>query len=143
MPAHGNNVGKLNDHENENEGAPHVWVRRVIDLMRRRVFTTLVASALVLPLAAKAQAPATPVVGFLNSGSPGPFAVLLAGFHQGLKDGGYIEGRNVALQYRWAEGQYDRLPELAADLVRHEVAVIAATGGTVSARAAKAATNTI
>ena len=84
-----------------------------------------------------------PVIGLLNSASPGPFALLLAAFHQGLKDGGYVEGRNVTIEYRWAEGQYDRLPALAADLVRRRVTVIAATGGTMTARAAKAATTTI
>jgi putative ABC transport system substrate-binding protein len=84
-----------------------------------------------------------PVIGFLNSASPGPFALLLSAFHEGLKDGGYVEGKNVTVEYRWAEGQYDRLPALAADLVRRRVTVIAATGGTTTAQAAKAATTTI
>ena len=84
-----------------------------------------------------------PVVGFLNSASPGPFAQLLAAFHTGLKDGGFVEGQNVTIEYRWAEGQYDRLPTLAADLVNRKVSVITATGGAVSARAARAATSTI
>jgi putative ABC transport system substrate-binding protein len=95
------------------------------------------------PFGAVAQTRTLPVIGFLNTASPGPFAPLVAAFHQGLKDGGFIEGQNVAIEYRWAEGEYGRLPTLAADLVRRQVAVIAATGGTVSARAAKAATTTI
>jgi putative ABC transport system substrate-binding protein len=111
--------------------------------MRRREFTAGLGASLAAPLAARAQQPLVPVVGFLNSGSPGPFAKMLAAFHQGLKDGGYIEGQNVAIEYRWAEGHYDRLSTLAADLVRRRAAVIAATGGTPSARAAKAATPTI
>jgi putative ABC transport system substrate-binding protein len=109
--------------------------------MQRRIFIALVGSAMLWPLGAGAQG--LPVIGFLNSASAAPFAPLLAAFHEGLKEGGYIEGQNVAIEYRWAEGQYDRLPALAADLVRRQVTVIVATGGTVSARAAKAATTTI
>jgi putative ABC transport system substrate-binding protein len=84
-----------------------------------------------------------PVIGFLNSASPGPAAPLLAAFHRGLGKAGYVEGRNVAIEYRWAEGQYDRLRSLADDLVRRKVALIATTGGLVTAQAAKAATSTI
>jgi putative ABC transport system substrate-binding protein len=95
------------------------------------------------PLGANAQGPAVPVIGFLSSASPGPFAPLLGAFHLGLSEGGYVEGRNVAIEYRWAEGQYALLPQLAADLVRRRVSLIAATGGSQSARAAKAVTETI
>jgi ABC-type uncharacterized transport system substrate-binding protein len=111
--------------------------------MRRREFTAGFGASLAAPLSVRAQQPPLPVIGFLNSGSPGPFARMLAAFHEGLKDGGYVEGRNVAIEYRWAEGHYDRLSTLAADLVLRQVAVLAATGGTMSVLAAKAGTSTI
>src|SRR5262249_26254146 len=103
--------------------------RRRGDRMKRRTLLTLLGAAAACPLAARAQQPAMPVVGVLYSGSPEMLDTLIFAFRQGLNEMGYIEGRNVTLELRLAEGQYDRLPSLAADLVRRQVAVIFTAGG--------------
>ena len=110
--------------------------------MYRRRFIASLGSAIALPCVAAAQQKAMPVIGFLGSTSPDLYAAHVAAFHQGLNETGYVEGQNVAIEYRWAEGDYDRLPALAADLVGRKVDIIAA-GSAPSARAAKNATSTI
>jgi putative ABC transport system substrate-binding protein len=110
--------------------------------MNRRELTLLVAGVMIAPRALRAQQKAMPVIGYLDGTSPGPGAPLVAAFRQGLSEGGYIEGQSVVIEYRWAEGRYDRLPALAADLVGHKVDVIA-TGSLAGMQAAKSATSTI
>jgi len=111
--------------------------------VRRRDFIKAIAGSTVWPFAARAQQAAIPVIGFLGTASAAPFAHYLAGFRQGLRETGHVEGDNVAIEFRWAEGHYDRVPALAADLAQRQVAVIVTVGGELSALAAKAATTTI
>jgi putative ABC transport system substrate-binding protein len=112
--------------------------------MKRRELLTLAGVALVAhPLAALSQQQPLPVIGFLHSGSPGPFASLVAAFRDGLREAGYVAGQNVLVDFRWAEGQYDLVPEMAAELARRQVALIVAGGGAAPALAVKAVTRTI
>jgi putative ABC transport system substrate-binding protein len=144
------NVGQTNGvyhaYDDTSGPLPSRWIaysgRIVMRLTVTRLSIAITLLLLAAPLAASAQKPAMPVIGFLSPASPGPFAPFVAAFHQGLNETGYVEGQNVAIEYRWAEGRVDRLPALATDLVGRKVDVILA-GGPPAARAAKNATSTI
>jgi putative tryptophan/tyrosine transport system substrate-binding protein len=111
--------------------------------LKRRAFTSLLGGAVTWPVAARAQQPMLPVIGFLSSGSQRTFALLAGAFLQGLRETGYDEGKNVTIAYRWAESQYDRLSTMAIELVHLPAAALVASGGTVTGRAAQAATTTV
>src|SRR5262249_26880086 len=116
--------------------------RMTVTLGRRELLAALGGATAAWPLAARAQQPAMPVIGFISSRGPGDSAGVVAAFHRGLNETAFVEGRNVAIEYRWAEGQYRRLPALAADLVSRRVNIIVSAGGDPAAQAAKAATAT-
>src|SRR4051794_40665223 len=111
--------------------------------MRRREFISAVSGAAVWSLAARAQQPVVPAIGYLNAGTSAAGAQFLAEFRKGLAEAGFVEGRNVAIEFRWADGDFNRLPQMAADLVRRRVSVIVTPGSVLAARAAKEATSTI
>jgi putative ABC transport system substrate-binding protein len=114
-----------------------------LDRLKRREFISLLGGAASWPLAARAQQPAMPVIGFMSGRSPADADYLVDAFRQGLRDAGYVEGENISIEYRWANGDYDRLPGLASDLLRRKVLVLIAVGGDSSALAAKQATSTV